>query len=269
MIDRSTLIRLFGYRAAFIHGDLLMLDRWQFVRRFLPLTRDQRSAFDVGCGTGAFTIGAAKRGYRAVGLSWDRRNQGMAETRAAITGAHATFPVGDARLLDSYTEHLGAYDYVLSLENIEHVIDDRKLMNDLSACLKPGGWLILSAPNQLYRAIERSDDGPFSKVEDGWHVRRGYTPAMLRELAELAGLEVEEIGYCSGFLSQKLTWILRRFGKLGWLMVLPGRVLPPLFDGLVRKLTGYPDFSITMVAYKPRYAVTNAVEAPAVQAVPA
>jgi len=253
MIDRSALLRIFGYRAAFVHGDPLMLDRWRFVCRHLPRTRDEKSVFDVGCGSGAFTIGAAKRGYRAVGLSWDERNQQVAQERAAISGVVASFPVGDARELDQHTEHLGKYDYVFSLENIEHVIDDQKLIRDLAACLKPGGWLILSAPNQNYKAITAEDDGPFSKVEDGWHVRRGYTPAMLRELAATAGLDVEEIGSCSGFISQKLTVPLRRIRLLGWALILPLRVLPPLFDQLIHKLTGYPDFSVTLVAYKPRF----------------
>ncbi len=256
MNKSSLLIRLFGYRAAFIHGDPLMLDRWRYVCRHLPFTRDGQKVFDVGCGSGAFTIGAAKRGYDAVGLSWDERNQSVAQERSAMVGVKAAFPIGDARALDRLPEHIGAYDYVLSLENIEHIMDDRKLIRDLAACLKPGGWLILTTPNQVYRAITSEDDGPFSKVEDGWHVRRGYTPAMLRELAREAGLAVEAIESCSGFFSQKLTAPLRRLNRpkfLGWALILPLRILPPLFDGLIRRLTGYPDFSVTMVAYKPRF----------------
>lgn len=253
-MDKSLLIRIFGYRAAFIHGDTAMLDRWNFVKRHMPRTGNGERAFDVGCGSGAFTIGLAQRGYGATGLSWDERNQGVARERAAIAGAAKTeFPIGDARQLDRIAGHRGRYDYVLSLENIEHILDDRKLMRDLTACLKPGGWLVLSTPNKDYRAITPEDDGPFSTVEDGWHVRRGYTPAMLRELALGAGLMVEEIGSCTGFLSQKLTWLFRRGRMFGWALALPLRVLPPLFDPLIRKLTGYPDFSVTMVAYKPRF----------------
>ena len=76
---------------------------------------------------------------------------------------------------------------------------------------------------------------------------------MLAELADEAGLDIEEIGYCTGFISQKLTWLIRRGRMFGWLLALPLRVLPPLFDPLIRKLTGYPDFSVTLVAYKPRF----------------
>jgi hypothetical protein len=84
----------------------------------------------------------------------------------------------------------------------------------------------------------------------------GYTPAMLRELAREAGLDVEAIESCSGFFSQKLTVPLRKLDRprhLGWALILPLRILPLLLDRLIRRVTGYPDFSVTMVAYKPRF----------------
>jgi SAM-dependent methyltransferase len=255
--DRSLLVRLFGARAALLHGDMMMLDRWSFVKTAMPRTRNGESVFDVGCGTGAFTLNLARRGYRAVGLSWDERNQAVAEERAALCGlsGRAQFPIGDARELDRHEQYKGQFEYVLSLENIEHLLDDRKLMRDLAACLKPGGWLVLSSPNKDYHAVTPIELGPFDKTEErGWHVRRGYTEQMLRELAEAAGLRVERIGYCSGWLSQMLTGVLRYGGMLGWAVTLPLRVLPPLLDPLLTRLFRYRGFSITMVAYKPRYA---------------
>lgn len=253
-MDRSILVRLFGYRACFIHGDTAVLDRWNFVKRHCPKTRNGERVFDAGCGSGAFSIGLAMRGYDAIGLSWDERNQKIAQDRARIVGANnVVFPIGDLRGLDERIELFGKFDYVLSLENIEHVLDDRKLMCNLSSCLKPGGWLVLSTPNKDYRAVTPEDDGPFEKVESGWHVRRGYTSGMLEELCAQSGLKVERIASCTGFISQKLTWLIRKGGILGWLLALPLRVLPPLFDPLIANLFRYPDFSITLVAYKPRF----------------
>lgn len=253
MLDRSLLVRLFGYRAAFIHGDTLMLDRWRWARRRLPRTRNGEALLDAGCGTGAFTVGAAKRGYNATGLSWDERNQRVATERAALARVpDVTFPIGDVRRLDGHAELAGRFSFVLSFENIEHVLDDAKLVRDLARCLAPGGWLLLTTPNYHYRAIDNRDDGPFRDTEDGWHVRRGYTEQMLRELAEQAGLRVEEVSSCSGWASQKVTGLMRWHGLLGWALTLPLRVLPPVLDRAIAKLTGYPDFSICMVAYKPR-----------------
>jgi hypothetical protein len=41
--------------------------------------------------------------------------------------------------------------------------------------------------------------------------------------------------------------------KLRFALTFPLRVLPPLFDGLVSRLTKWPGYSICLVAYKPRW----------------
>jgi SAM-dependent methyltransferase len=118
-MDKSFLVRLLGFPATLIHGDPLQLGRWLWLRRRLPRTKNGEKLIDVGCGSGAFTIGSALRGYESVGLSWDHRNQQVASERAEFCR--------------------------LCLENIEHILDDRKLMRDIHACLRPGGFLLLTS----------------------------------------------------------------------------------------------------------------------------
>lgn len=62
------------------------------------------------------------------------------------------------------------------------------------------------------------DDSPLSTVEDGGHVRRGYTEDELVELCRHAGLMAERTTYCSGFLSQNLAYVLRILSSVlpGW-----------------------------------------------------
>jgi 2-polyprenyl-3-methyl-5-hydroxy-6-metoxy-1,4-benzoquinol methylase len=256
----NILVRLIGWSATVIHGDTLVLDRWRWVRRRLPLTGPGgASVLDVGCGSGAFTMGASRRGYEAVGLSWDERNQATAMCRAGLLGlANVSFPICDVRRLDERKELQGRFDIVLCLENIEHVIDDRKLVLDMFDCLRPGGWLLLTTPNHFYRPMG-GDLGPFRAVEDGGHVRRGYSPAMLYELCEEAGFRVEEISYVSHYFSQVSTemmrWINRALGiGLGWIVSLPLRVLPVLLDDWLGRRLSRPGYSIALVAFKPRFA---------------
>jgi 2-polyprenyl-3-methyl-5-hydroxy-6-metoxy-1,4-benzoquinol methylase len=258
------LVHVLGWTATLIHGDTMVFDRWCWLRRRLPLTQPGTTALlDVGCGSGAFTIGAARRGYDAVGLSWDARNQAVATRRAEILRASKIeFPIGDARELDRRTELHGRFDVVLCLENIEHIIDDKKLVSDLYTCLKPGGRLLLTTPNYFYRPVTAADRGPFRDIEDGGHVRRGYSPAMLCELCDHAGFRIEEIGYISHYFSQLATRLIRVLidtlgNRLAWLLSLPVRLFPALLDGWLGKwlgrLLGYPSYSITLVAYKPRF----------------
>ena len=255
--ERSLLVRLLGFPATLIHGDTLVLDRWLWLRRRLWRTSNAERLLDVGCGSGAFSMGAALRGYRALGLSWDERNQAVARQRAALVGARrAEFEVFDVRKLDQRDDLHECFDIAICCENIEHILDDFKLARDIASCLKPGGRLLLTTPNIHYRAMSRNDEGPFEPIEDGRHVRRGYSRSMLCELCTVAGLIPEEISFCSGLVSQKITKLLRVLSRLhplaGWSLTLPLRLLPPLLDPLVTRVTGYPHFSICVEAYKPR-----------------
>ena len=255
-MDKSLLVKIFGFSANFIHGDTLILDRWLWLRKRLPETQNGERLIDIGCGTGAFSIGAALRGYNTLGLSWDERNQRVAGERAKICRANtAGFEVLDVRNLDSRGDLRGQFDVAICLENIEHIINDKKLIIDIALCLKPGGRLLLTTPYFLYRYITSGDKGPFSKVEDGGHVRRGYTKAMIEELCNQANLMIDNISYCSGFMSQKITFIQRVVSKihplLGWATILPLRFVPPVFDRFVTSVLRWPYYSICLEAYKP------------------
>ena len=257
-MDKSFLVKCFGFPATLLHGDTTVLDRWLWLKGRLPTTKNGESLLDIGCGSGAFSIGACLRGYEALGLSWDQRNQEIANDRAKASGAEASrFEVLDVRYLDARADLVGKWDIAICLENVEHIIDDRKLFQDISACLKPGGRLLLTTPYLLHYPITSDDKGPFKQSEDGGHVRRGYTKAMLEELCICAGLIPEDISYCTGFLSQKVTMVLRTASCVhplfAWSLVLPLRLLPPLFDPLIYALTRWPGFSICLEAYKPRW----------------
>jgi SAM-dependent methyltransferase len=259
---KSLLVNFLGHPALILHGDTLMLDRWHWLKSRIPYTRNDEALIDIGCGSGAFTIGAALRGYHSIGLSWDLRNQNVAVKRAKICKAsNASFDVLDVRKLDSMTDFVSAFDIAICLENIEHIIDDAKLMLDIAACLKPGGRLLLTTPYLLNIHISKGDMGPFLPIENGEHVRRGYSEAMLHELCLRANLVPERFSYVSGFLSQKLTYVSRALSPihpiLGWIAILPFRWLPPLLDHIIYRVTKYPYFSICLEAYKPKYSFEN------------
>ena len=116
-----------------------------------------------------------------------------------------------------------------------------KPFNAMFSKLKKGGFLLLTTPNFYYKSITDSDNGPFSKFEDGWHVRRGYSKEMLRELCIKSGFMVEEISYCSGFFSQKVTFLLRILNgilgvRISWFITFPLRIFPIIFDNILSKI---------------------------------
>ena len=255
-MDNSSLIRLLGFPAALIHGDTMVLDRWLWLRRRLPRPRPGETLLDVGCGTGVFSAGAARRGYRVLGLNWDERDQALARRRAEYCGgSEACFEIQDIRFLSSRSDLQEGFSTVICLEVIEHLLDDLGLMRALAGCLRPGGRLLLTTPNLEHRPVSPGDAGPFPAEEDGGHVRKGYNQDALRELCRSAVLEPVAFSYCSGFLSQKITRLKRSLTRVsmafGWFMVLPLRALPPILDPLLTPVLNWPWYSIGLEARKP------------------
>lgn len=262
----NLLVRIFGWKATLHHGDPLVWDRWRWISKRLRKTHHVERLLDVGCGSGAFSIGTAKLGYQSLGLSWDKRNQAIAQGRARMTGAQtATFEVCDVRQLDQHTLLVGKFDVVLCTENIEHILDDFRLMRAMAACLKPGGRLLMTSPYIRRLPWSSMDYGPFPDIEDGRHVRRGYSKAMLTEMCAVSGLLVDEVSYLSGPLSQLGAYIMERSQRLhwsiGWLAVLPFRVFPPLVDPWLGPLTGVVPFCIGLEALKPRLDASSSASA--------
>ncbi|HEX6277290.1 MAG TPA: methyltransferase domain-containing protein [Polyangiaceae bacterium] len=242
--------------------DPMVPDRWRWLSRHLHPTRPGERLLDVGCGAGAFTMGAALQGYEAVGLTWSADEQARASRRAQRLGANARFEKVDARELDTVAELKSAFSVVVLCEVIEHVLDDRRLLRAAADCLEPGGRLLLTTPNFDYRAIVPEHDGPFSVVEDGGHVRRGYTRAELVALCEQSGLTVNEVGSCSGLLSQKATWVTYTTGKvnptLARMLTAPLHPLVATLDSSVTRWVDWPPYSFCIEATKPHGAPRGA-----------
>lgn len=250
-MDNHLLVRLIGWRATILHGDVSVVDRWKWLRRHLrpgPLR-----TLDAGCGSGAFTLYAAKLGNEALGIAFEAPAIAKAQRRARLLGLDgaARFRVADLRRLDEFGAELGTFDQVLLLECIEHIRDDAKLVRDLAARLRPGGAFLLTAPYKHHRPLFGE---AVSEVEDGGHVRFGYTHEEVAALLAAAGLEVVAAEFVSGLVSQKLAgmrFALERLdSRLAWAATLPLRVLHPL-DAPLTRLTGYPYLSVGVVGRKP------------------
>lgn len=252
----SLLVKILGYPALLVHGDTSVLDRWLWLRKRLgwPKPGCER-LIEAGCGNGVFSMEAARRGYDVLALDMGEANIEKARKRSVMCGIRGvSFEMADVRFLDEHHDLLLRFDTAVSLETLEHILDDRKFMRDLARCLKPGGRLLLTTPNADYIPIGVDDVGPFLPIEDGRHVRKGYTEPELRHLCAESGLVCEQISFASGFLSQKIIGFHRRIEKinplLGWILILPFRMLPPLLDPLLTKIMKWPGYSICLEAHK-------------------
>jgi SAM-dependent methyltransferase len=247
----NILIRLFGWKTTLINSDTLVLDRWNWISSNLPNNNHNQRLLDIGCGSGALTIGASSKGYQALGLSWDKKNQKKAQKRALICNLTATFEVLDVRELDKRSDLYSKFKYVICTENIEHIINDIKLLNDIYNCLETDGTLLLTTPYKNFKPIwgdEKILKNP--PIEDGGHVRFGYDENDCKRVFSKTGYQIQKIDYCSGFLSQKISGLYRFISRynifIAWVLILPLRILPILFD----KYIPYTNYSICVVAKK-------------------
>jgi ubiquinone/menaquinone biosynthesis C-methylase UbiE len=105
-----------------------------------------RRVLDVGCGTGWFSRELERGGGRVVALDIGVK---LLEKVAQKCGAARV--AGDACLL-AFADN--SFDIVVSSECIEHTLDPRQALAEMSRVLKPGGLLVVTVPNSLWRWAE-------------------------------------------------------------------------------------------------------------------
>ncbi len=248
------MVRLIGYYATILHGDVAVFDRYRWLKKHL-LAGPLRT-LDAGCGSGAFTMYAARIGNEAVGISFDDGNNKIAEERAKLLGINGVrFMTGDLRKLDELSGKLGLFDQIICFETIEHVLGDAKLVKDFSNLLKPGGTVLLTAPyKHYYKHLLGDDKTPLSTYEDGGHVRWGYTHEELEKIFNKAGITLVKKEYVSGIITA-LQMALSRFlrkkinFKVVWLLVFPLRILF-LIDPLITWVTHCSHLTVAVTGVK-------------------
>jgi 2-polyprenyl-3-methyl-5-hydroxy-6-metoxy-1,4-benzoquinol methylase len=251
---KSVGVKLFGVLWPVLRSDPSIFERWRWLKKHLK--RGQHHTLDVGCGGGPFTFYAAKIGNDALGLDSD----GSAIVRATkIAGVlrmnNLHFRIRDVRELDQETRKAMRYDQVICCEVVEHILNDQKLLADISNLLVDGGRLFLTTPYLNYRLLIGDAVSP---TEDGAHVRWGYTHDEMRKLCAAASLTIIHENYVCGFICQMLLNLMRLLGtlmnpKVAWLLVFPLWIFL-VVDPIVSRLIRYPFLCIAIVAVKQRTA---------------
>lgn len=83
------------------------------------------------------------------------------------------------------------FDAVTMFDVLEHIPDDARAVAEGLRVLRPGGWLLITSPNErwrypYYRLLQRWCPTDAEVMADWGHVRRGYTLDRLQELVGVA-----------------------------------------------------------------------------------
>jgi SAM-dependent methyltransferase len=114
--------------------------RLEMIRRYVPL--ENARVLDIGAGVGMYVRRFRDFTPRAYGVEIDReRVQRAVENGVGgiCVGAGEALPFAD-----------GSFDGVLLNEVIEHVTNDRDTLSEALRVTRPGGHIVIFAPNRLY-----------------------------------------------------------------------------------------------------------------------
>ena len=144
---------------------------------------------DVGCGAGDLWRATRDRFARVVGIDVVRYPdlpEEVAFERADLD--RDRLPLADA-----------AADVTAAVEVIEHLENPRAFVRELARVTKPGGWIVVTTPNQLsvLSLLTLTAKGQFSAFQPGDYPahRTALLETDLRRIADECGLADVEIAF--------------------------------------------------------------------------
>ncbi len=191
--------------------DILLLRTWH-VRRELKKWHHSHKAdgaiLDAGSGFGQYSYYMAGRFKKMTITGVDVKQEQIDDCNAffqRIGRTNATFQCAD---LTKFA-HPETYDFILSVDVMEHIEDDVAVFKNFYKSLKPGGTVLISTPSDQggsdVHDHDHSDDGSASFIDE--HVRDGYNIDEIQEKLRIAGFTNTSARYQYG-TPGKISWKL-------------------------------------------------------------
>lgn len=121
--------------------------RLELVRKHIPL--EGKKILDVGCGIGTYLNAFKRYTNNLYGVDIDAERVAEATLRLR-PGQEKVTPNVSVASAEKLPFGERTFDVLFSHEVLEHVDDDRKAVEEAVRVLKPGGHLVIFAPNQLF-----------------------------------------------------------------------------------------------------------------------
>jgi len=190
---RSVTLRIAFYKLL----GLMFLREWHVKRWLRMLLAERRERFDVydaGSGFGQYSYYIARHFPLASIYAVDVKDDQIADCRQFFERVglkNCRFGVEDLTAI----RHENRFDFILSVDVMEHIPDDEGVFRNFFRALRPGGTLLINTPSNLGGSGAKSAEDP-SFIEE--HARNGYGAGEIREKLERAGFRLEKIRYTYG-----------------------------------------------------------------------
>lgn len=195
-------------RKTFYHLlDLLLLRSWHVHKELREWSSELRESkidiLDAGAGFGQYSYWMSGKFPKSTILSVDVKDEQVADCNnffQSIGRKNVKFEVAD---LTKFVKE-NSFDLALSVDVMEHILEDVQVFKNIHTSLKQGGMLLISTPSdQGGSDVHEDSDGSFI----GEHVRDGYNIKDIQEKLTLAGFSKVEPRYAYG-TPGKISWRL-------------------------------------------------------------
>ncbi|MFP4082638.1 MAG: class I SAM-dependent methyltransferase [Candidatus Aminicenantes bacterium] len=165
------------------------------------------SVLDAGCGYGYYAFYLARKYPRASIQACDFDAEMIKENKQIRNLLKLdNLKFFEADLVEFYAGE--KYDFIFSIDVLEAIEDDEKVVRNLSGSLKNGGYFLLHIPRR-----DTTGGEDWWEEECPYRVREGYTLKEISRLLERNGLEIQEVVHTFGPLgmaANKVDFLIRK-----------------------------------------------------------
>jgi len=202
VFNKSPFLRKTFYRLL----DLLLLRAWHIHKELKAWKREaERSPqiLDAGAGFGQYSYWMIRHFKNCNILAVDVKEEQVEDCNrffSSIGASNVKFEIAD---LTKFVKP-NLYDLVLSVDVMEHILEDVLVFKNFHASMKPGGMLLISTPSDQ-GGSDVNEEGDSSFIEE--HVRDGYNINEIETKLRSAGFSKVKARYSYG-APGKISWKL-------------------------------------------------------------
>lgn len=203
VFNKKPFLRKLFYRLL----DLLLLRTWHIkkaIREWKKDNKKETSILDAGSGFGQYSYYLSKQSKKWQILGVDVKTEQIEDCSNFFSKIEKSDRVKFeyADLTKYYKEN--TFDLILSVDVMEHILEDVEVFKNFYKSLKPGGMVLISTPSDQ-GGSDVHDEEDHSFIDE--HVRDGYNVQEIEEKLRSAGFSKVEVKYSYG-APGKISWKL-------------------------------------------------------------